>query len=482
VAAACAALVLVATRDGLRLSPDSITYLAVADHLRHGRGLTDFTGEQLTVFGPVQSLLLAPGGSSIGWARFVCAAMVGLAAWWQFVLVRARAGVVAGAVGAVLMGAGSCLVLVASSGFSELAYIAVSLAMFVVLRRDVTPVRGAAAGAIAAVGFLVRYAGASLVLSGAVVVALTVHRRESGRSVRCLAAYAVAAAAPVAAWIVHNVSADGHPFGPRFEGGTADTWAVLLRRPFRSLGEVLLGDGRSADAATAAGAIGLLALVAAGAVWTARSTLDPVRVGLLAYAATNFILPIVARRITASDISSRVMSPMLVPLVYVAATAGAALVRGWPGRVALAVTVGWWAWHGAAMARDVPGYASSGDRALYSPGLYDAVDDLPADAQLLTNNPWGLWWQTRREPTLFAFTRPRPGNSHYPISAERLLHLACTRSTHLAWFSSLTNAGDGPHERRPDLVRLVRLVAEAEVAGGVLYAIEPRDVASCSTP
>ena len=48
-----AALVLIATRHDPLLSPDSITYLSAADHVRAGHGLTDFTGKPLAVFGPV---------------------------------------------------------------------------------------------------------------------------------------------------------------------------------------------------------------------------------------------------------------------------------------------------------------------------------------------------------------------------------------------------------------------------------------------
>ena len=65
------ALAIVATRHGPRLSPDSITYLSVADHLRHGRGLTDFTGEPFTVFPPVYPVVLSVFGSSLTWARLV---------------------------------------------------------------------------------------------------------------------------------------------------------------------------------------------------------------------------------------------------------------------------------------------------------------------------------------------------------------------------------------------------------------------------
>ncbi|MBI5088729.1 MAG: glycosyltransferase family 39 protein, partial [Actinobacteria bacterium] len=382
---------------------------------------------------------------------------------------------------AVLMCAGSCLVLVASSAFSETPYIVASLATLVVLQRGVGPRRCAAAGALAAAGFLTRYAGASLVVAGAAVVVLSVRERSRRERRRCLTGYGLGAALPAVAWIVHNVAVSGRPLGPRFEGGTAESWSVLLRRPFRALGDVLIGDGRSIDAAMAVGVVAVATLVIACLVWDARGTLDPVRVGVLVFAAANFVLPVVARLLTASDISSRVMSPMLIQLVYIAAVADDAVIRSRPGRAVLVAAVALWAWQGVAMAGDVPGYASSGDRSLYSPQLYDAVDTLSVDTQVLTNNPWGVWWQNRREPTLFAFTRPRAGNSHYPIGGDRLLDLACTRPTVLAWFSSLRNAGDGPDERRPDLVQIVRLDVQQSVEGGVLYEVLPRDLDACVT-
>jgi hypothetical protein len=235
--------------------------------------------------------------------------------------------------------------------------------------------------------------------------------------------------------------------------------------------------------ATVAGVVAVVGLALAGLAWARSGTLTPVRVGLLTYAAANFVVPVVARALTASDVSSRVMSPMLVPIVSVAAFAADALAgataRGGWARVLVPAAVVAWAWQGVAMARDVPDLASSGDRSLYSPGLYAAVDALPADAQLLTNNPWGLWWQNRREPTLFAFTRPRAGNSHFPIAGDRLVAIACASPTYLAWFSTLLNAGDGPAERRPDLLELVRLDPLLVVPGGTLSRVVLRDPASC---
>jgi hypothetical protein len=111
--------------------------------------------------------------------------------------------------------------------------------------------------------------------------------------------------------------------------------------------------------------------------------------------------------------------------------------------------------------------------------LYDDIDALPADARILTNNPQRVWWFTNREPTLMGFTRPRPGNSHYPLDPQHTVLEACSGHAYLAWFDSLQNAGASPAERRPDLAALVDLQLEASVPGGDLYRLVPVDASSC---
>ena len=142
---------------------------------------------------------------------------------------------------------------------------------------------------------------------------------------------------------------------------------------------------------------------------------------MLVYAATNFVLPSWPRALTLSDISSRVMSPMVDPVVFVAALAADAVVPAWVGVGVVAVVTALWVWQGLAWRTTSPHMPSSGSRTIYSPQLHDLVDELADDAQVLTNNPWGVWWQNQRQPTLFAFTRPRPGNGIFPISGERTL-------------------------------------------------------------
>lgn len=509
-ATVAAAASLVASRHGPLLSPDSITYLASADHVHHGMGLTDFTGEPMAVFGPVYPLLLAPGGASLGWVRVIGAAAAGIAVALFHVLARRRVRPLVAAIATAVVALGATSIAVSATVWSETVYVAISLGMLVVLTGGACTVRRCvAAGALAGLGFLTRYAGAGLVLTGALAVAVASVDQALGAAtvlrerLRRTGAFVVAAGVVVAPWVVRNLAETGNALGPRFSGGAPDSLGVLLRRPVVALGMVVTGNRTESGLVVAAGRLVIAAVIVAAVVLAVRAVrrrqlpavLDTGVVGL---AFTCIGVPVIARALTANDIEQRVMSPTFTPVVLLAAIATEVALRrrhagptpsdrpgsaaiAW-GAVAIAVLlVAGSVWRGAVAVADFPDrlWASSANRSSYSAALHDAIDALPADVHLLTNNPQRTWWQNRREPTLFAFTRPRAGNSHYPIPADELLALACDGPTVLAWFPGLVNAGDGPEERRPDLLAVVTLTETLDVAGGVLYAVEPVDPGAC---
>jgi hypothetical protein len=155
-------------------------------------------------------------------------------------------------------------------------------------------------------------------------------------------------------------------------------------------------------------------------------------------------------------------------------TARAAAVAG-------TALLGWWLYQGVAFAVRFPDLApgGAGYKPQFSVQLYDVIDGLPASATILTNNPQRVWWFTNREPTLMAFVRPRPGNSHYPLDADHTVAQACSGHAYLAWFDGSQSVGDGPADRRPDLVKLVDLQLEQSVPRGELYLLSPRDPSGC---
>ena len=107
-----------------------------------------------------------------------------------------------------------------------------------------------------------------------------------------MATYLATAGVVAGSWVVHNLVVSGQPLGPRFEGGTSDSWNVLVRRPFTALGHTLFGDSMDVDSATTVGAVAVVVIVVAALVWQyRRHRRRDFGVGMLVYAATNFVLP-----------------------------------------------------------------------------------------------------------------------------------------------------------------------------------------------
>ena len=482
-AAVAAALVFTATRHDPLLSPDSITYLSVADHMRGGHGLTDFTDKPLAVFGPVYPLLLSPGGRSLMWATLIGAASIATGAALMALLLRRRVRPVIAVAGALAFGASQGLVRMASVVWSEAPYAAIALAMLLVLtRRPVTTRTAAIGGLLAGIGFLTRYAGVGLMVTGVVMVAASAWSSdERAILIKRIAAFASTAVAISLLWVVRNLVETGQALGPRFEGGADEPLSRTVHLALVGTGHIVMGDGWSESAKARIGLIVVfgIAVLIVFAIRSDRAVaLD---LGMATFAATSFVVPIVARMATANDIELRVMSPMLIPVVYVVAVTFDRVCTNRGIAVGGTALLGWWMFQGAAFAVRFPDLApgGSGYKPQFSPQLYDAIDALPADARVLTNNPQRVWWFTDREPTLMGFTVPRAGNSHYPLDAEHTVQEACSGRSYLAWFAGLQNAGDGPVERRPDLTALVDLQLETSVPGGELYRIAPLDPTTC---
>ncbi len=499
-----AAIVFVATRRGVVLSPDSITYLSVADKLASGDGFADFTGQPMAIFGPVYPLLLAPGGTGLGWARGIGAVAMSIVAVGYFFLLRRRVGPTVALIAALLIGLSGGLVAVAGHVYSEAPFVAVSVVMLNVLvaRERATPVVGTRlaiiCGVLAGGGFLVRYAGANLLIVGSLVMIAPLllgrgaiaagHRRHQLRDV---AGFLIAAGLTISPWLIRNLVISAEALGPRFSGGISESMSVTLKRPLQAVGETILGRGQGTALAITVGSLlsAIYVLVAVGSLLRVRQGRSAtIELALALYGLTSIVLPVLARRATANDIESRVMSPVVMPIVGLGAIAGNLLwqrrmhVVARLGAVAVLAVSVWWAFHGARVIAEFPDRlpGSSASRQLHSSALHDAVDLLPTDALILTNNPQRVWWQSRRDPVLFAFTRPRPGNSHYPLDAVETLRRACTSKAYLVWFDGLLNAGEGFEERRPDLLEVVSLTSVSTTPGGQILQLHPLASEKCS--
>ncbi|MEP7201490.1 MAG: hypothetical protein ABI894_02715 [Ilumatobacteraceae bacterium] len=477
-----AGLVLIATRADPLLSPDSITYLSVADHVRSGHGLSDFTGHPLAVFGPVFPLLLAPGGRSLVWATIIGALSLAVGSLLMGVLMQRRVRPAIAVAAAFAFAASEGFVRMASVVWSEAPYAALAIGTLVVLsRRPVTDRTALIGGLLAGFGFLTRYAGIGLIATGAVMVAASVWPDDRRTLYRRIAVYGVAAVGISSLWIIRNLIESGQPLGPRFEGGASEPLSQTIRLALIGTGHIVAGDGWSESAMVRIGTAVIVAVAVLLLVALRSRNAVALDLGMAAFALTSFLVPIVARRATANDIELRVMSPMLIPLVYVAMVTFDRLCTRRVVALAGTALLGWWMYQGVALATRFPDLApgGAGYKPQFAPQLYDAIDALPDDARVLTNNPQRVWWFTDRDPTLMGFTRPRPGNSHYPLDAADTVQEACSGHAYLAWFDSLQNAGASPAERRPDLGALVDLQLELSVPHGALYRLTPLDPAQC---
>ena len=475
-------LVLVATRVQPMMSPDSVTYLAASQHFREHGQLTDFTGKPMTVFGPLYPLLLSPGGASLQWARVIGAIAAMIATWSLFAILSHRVEPLIAIGASFAFGSSLGLIRVAATVWSEAPYIACSLLALKILASDEpTRKRVLSAGTLAGLGFLTRYAGIGLILTGGAVILAGRAQRSRRQTVVDGAWFLGAAIAAASFWVVRNLVRTGEALGPRFEGGATEPVSVLARRPFPALGQLVFGDHLTPDQLTTLGVGVVAVIVVGGAKFIRYRPQRPIDLAMALYGVTSIVIPVVARALTSNDIEYRVMSPTIVPVIYFLAV-GAQRYRGKVIAAVGVTAIAWSSWHGVAMAQDFPHRlgASSASRAQFSSALYDAIDDLASSVLVLTNSPQRVWWQTRREPTLFAFTRPRAGNSHYPLDGEEMLRVVCLRETYLAWFDGLANAGKGPYERRADLTELINLAVHKSVVGGVLYRLTIRHEQDCA--
>lgn len=296
-----------------------------------------------------------------------------------------------------------------------------------------------------------------------------------------LGVFTVAALGISAVWVIRNLIEAGQPLGPRFEGGANEPLTSTIRLALSGIGRIVIGDGWSDSGWARLGGAALVALAVLAGL-ALRSGKDLTRdLGITAFAATSVVVPIIARLVTANDIELRVMSPILIPLIYFAGVTVDRMCTTRVIAVAGTVVLGWWVYQGAALAVRFPDLApgGAGYKPQFSPQLYDLVTALPEHSTILTNNPQRVWWFTDREPILMGFTRPRAGNSHYPLDAEQTMQEACSGHAYLAWFHPVQNPTDGPAQRRPDLVDLVDLQLERSVPGGELYRLAPLDASTC---
>jgi len=464
VAVLAAALVAIATRHGATVSPDSATYASGAQNLARGAGYVDFQGRAITDWPPGFSVMLA-GVHLLGLGVLQAARWLGVVEIAAMVLltyvlgVRYLARPWLAVAAAAVVGFAPAVQGVFGYVWSEPGFCVITMVLLVVLepiaRRPTTGWWWATgAGLIAGVGFAVRYAGMTLIvvaLCGVVAGAWGQGaRRLAGRIAMTLAAALVI---PVIT-LAHN-RAHGSWTGQRLpstESASAawrssehflSGWLFAAQHPDRLLGSVAV--------------IAAIALTVWGVVVRIRSqgmgsrttrAMVPLLAMLVIYPA---YIAITEFQTAIDPPDDRIFSPVFAPAALAVMVA---IDTGWEwlarhapasARVVASVTLAVWI---AAMLTTSAGDArDTGRQGLrftangYTIGHWggsafmDAVSRLPADAQIFSNQPGGIYLATGRQP--IAYIGQPLADPPIPDAREAALIAAQIRSepgpAYLAW-------------------------------------------------
>lgn len=492
-AVVAAAATWVATRHGPELSPDSVTYISAVRNLVAGHGYTDFTGQPNTTFAPGFSAVLAigqwAGMSVLTAARVVNAASFGAVVVLASMLLRRHVTSPRLALAATAFVAISPAMLnVAHHAWSEPLFCAVLLG-FILLLEDVLastqhPTRLVAlAGCLAGVGFLVRYAALSLAIAG-VVVLLVARASRPARTRLCqVTVFALAFVPLPALWVIRN-AASGAPYvlGPRV-GVSASLWS-LLGLFASSVRDLVVPT--AAEPVWAVIVLPVAALMVVGAVAAIRDrgkhdhpkaahSLLP----LSAFVAVYSLFLLTAGKLSGTSVETRTVMPIYLPLLIIATwlienarTIAPRLGHGsyFPGRrVGFAIGVAFLVVYGVWFAQNA--WSDGSGRGYYAaPSVVDAplaqaVKHLPANALVVTNAPWALYYASGHQPVV-----PQPGPlvpaaSLVPSTIGELAHARCSQPVYMAWFG--TPGVDAPARVFPGLA----LHPVHNVSDGTLYEV-----------
>jgi dolichyl-phosphate-mannose-protein mannosyltransferase len=487
------AATLFTTRHGPSVAPDSVTYVSAARNIVDGRGLTDFTGQRLTVFAPAYPALLSAGErvgiDAFSFARLINALVVGVIVLLAFVLLRRHVASTWLTVGATaLVAFSSQLLIIAGYVSTDPLFFALTLG-FIVVMEDLRakPERRSAlivtAAALWSVAFLVRYAAFPLFVTGVIVIAVVSAKEGRVEILRRTISFVVLASIVPGLWILRNAtSGTSGILGIRVR--TGDTPLTLTR----TLGEAAKDLVFSYRVPTAAAIVASLGgvLVVAPLAWQSRRELLPrlfrhsaAMLPIATFIVVGTVFVTVSHKVVGSDLNPRMLLPVWFPTIVLGAwlldnllTAGRRCGRFLLTRCVAVLMVallgGSLVWFVQQVAKGTDStYRYSSEP---STEIRRALAPLPPSARILSNNPWHVYLATDKQPVFLAPMKVRPSFSHRPISARAVTATLCTRPVFVLWFDSspTTQHRSVRALAGEDQLALTRV---RRVDGGTLYAI-----------
>jgi 4-amino-4-deoxy-L-arabinose transferase-like glycosyltransferase len=478
-ALAGALAVMAATRWGIGTSPDSVTYLGVADNVQHGLGWTvpfgPSAGDILTQYPPLYPALLALSGALAGDLGIGARGLQALLAASNILLVAAFIMRVGGGwwapfVGAALVVTAPLTILIHSMAWSEPLFIFLGFSGMLVLARGLEEGRAQyywASAVLFGLACLARLVGVALLLTGVIGILLEAERPK--RRILRAAIFGIGASLPLLAWLFWSGASVGslanRSVGIHLVGreqlqqsvGTMATWLLLpgnLPGLIKALFLVIAG-------------LGIIALIAPPGRWGRGQAIDclgvrqsvwprEIRLVAIFFPAYLGVLAVATSFLDANvPWDDRILSSLFVSAVVLGTTAiGRAVEKGqapkvrrppaWVRTVVFLFVCLW-----------VAGYATRSAAYLedaYADGLgfrhqiwresetMARLDTLPASTQIYSNSPDAIYLYTGRAARplpVKELRMPHRANPDFPVEVAAMRQALAEHGGAIVYFDAV---------------------------------------------
>jgi len=449
-----------ATRHGIGVAPDSVSYIEAARSLGAGHGVSTSQENSaevrpLTRFPPLYPAAIAAiawlGPDSIDAARWLAIALLGANVVLVSLLVSRSAP---GArwlpvVGAVLMASSPEIAMIHGTALSEPLFLLLGFSGLLFLSRQIETPKGLtllAGSLLIALAFLTRYVGAALVATGILAILLAPGLRLRKR-VTNAAAFASIATLPIAIWALRNQLGGASATGRRFAVHPIDGDALTLA--IRSIGQWLLAGHGGEVVAGLLGAGLLLCTLHWLRVRTATVAMPRI-LSFFVLAYLVFLVVSISFLDAATPLNGRILSPVFVATLVLALCGVRAAIRAGRGSVPAILAALLALIFTLAYARDTSewvrdraavGGAGFGSLAWRQSETMRRVTEFPADAPIYSNGRDAIYILTGRAtrwfpPPVDAETRePRPD---YAREIEGIRAALRAQDASLVWFDLIS--------------------------------------------
>lgn len=495
VSALVAALATVtATLQGPGLTADSLSYFSSGLNWADGLGLQTFSGMKLTMFPPLLSAMIGIGhqvglSPELSMRAINCVAAAGIVVVGSSLARRYVSSQTTLGLTSIVLAVNVALLDLSKMALSECLFVLISLVFLASAEALVIRPSFYLAGCLVLsswMGFGLRYAGVVLLPVGAWTILMAFRHRGWRFAITAGVSFGGVAAVGPLLVMVRNHGVDGTLMGPR----TPSTDGLLgtVARFVAITGKWVLPDPIPTAVQALSGLV-LFAVLGGLVVRLVRRSDDhrSQLLGLLTAPTVVFTLTysayiIIAQTMVAFDkLNSRLMSPIIVPAIVLAAGVIERTIATLPAvqrlnarraaasalSVLLLIQLTLFGLDVFRSGRDGVDY---GSREWQSSETLRAAKDLPKSATIYSNTPAGTWAVVRRQPILISpLKEGRRTGEPVPMSEEFLTDVRC-KDVYLVWMNSSTsNYLLTPEE----LTQYVDVERTAVAGDGAIYRLSP---------